>query len=89
MKLVVTYTVTDGCSYSSDHVVPVEFESPEALLVAFDEAIRHWRKNSPSGIFQIGRKSFDVYSFIRDDPVGHTLPNVYTLEEWFNSYSKS
>lgn len=39
MKLVVLFTTGDGCTWSQDHVVPVECESAEKLLVDFEAEV--------------------------------------------------
>jgi len=68
----------------------MEFESPEALLLAFDEAIHRCRQDQKeSQIFQIGNQHFDAYSFKDYDSMEYALPAIYTLEEWFDRYSKS
>lgn len=93
MRLVVTYTTTDGYTYSNNHILPIEFESPEALLLAFDEAIRAYQTDSGKAFFQIGEHHFEAWDFreyceARDSSTEYTLPNIYTLEEWFEKYSK-
>lgn len=41
MKLIVLFSTSDGCTWSYDHVIPVECESAEKLLVDFEaEVIR-------------------------------------------------
>jgi len=97
VKLVITYTTTDGYTYSNDHILPIEYESPEALLLAFDEAIQTYQTDPSKAFFQIGAHHFEAWDFreyreTRDSfavsSVEHTLPNIYTLEEWFEKYSK-
>lgn len=40
MKLIIQYVETDGCTYSAEHILPVEYESAEALCEHLYEAIR-------------------------------------------------
>lgn len=39
MRLIVTYTVGDGCTYSCDQVVPFECESAEQLLLDIEAKV--------------------------------------------------
>jgi hypothetical protein len=39
MKLIVCFSTGDGYTYSSNHVIPVECESPEQLLVDIESEI--------------------------------------------------
>ena len=40
MLLVLLYTESDGCTYSADHIHPIEYESVEALYVDFNDGIK-------------------------------------------------
>lgn len=42
-RLVITYQVSDGCTYSCDVVVLVVYDSPEAFIVGFEKACRDAR----------------------------------------------
>lgn len=42
-RLVITYTVSDGCTYDYQVVVPVVYESPEAFIVGFEKACKDAR----------------------------------------------
>jgi len=40
MRLVVQYSVGDGCSWYAEITVPVVYESAEAFLVDFEEIVK-------------------------------------------------
>jgi hypothetical protein len=82
MRLILEYVVSDGCSYSFDVTLPVEYESAEALLIDFETALNKSLKDKKYSFDFIG-KSFDVNNF------NHAiLPNISTLDEWFELNKK-
>lgn len=99
MKLVVVYWVGDEFSYSWDIVQPIEYESAEAFLVNLEDAIKAaqvkqkesgWRGN---GVFKIPGKNseFNFEDFQDRNSKGVweiNLPEVYTVDEWFEKYHK-
>jgi hypothetical protein len=42
MKLVVSFSSGDGCTYNCDVDIPVEWESPESLIVALENHCNIW-----------------------------------------------
>jgi hypothetical protein len=90
VKLVVTYTVGDGCTYSFPKHVAVEYGSEEAFLVHFEQAA--WRAHKAKARrFNVGGYEFETYDFIEfwDDKYHLTLPDVRTLEAWFEQENKN
>jgi hypothetical protein len=92
-RLVITFWIGDGCTYSSEITVPLEYESPEAFLVNFAdwaaECINQAKVNKTyiQGRFTVGSYEFDVTDHVFRNGSGNwsiDLPEVYTLEEWFN-----
>ena len=83
MKLVVRYNVSDGCTFSCDITQPIEYDSAEALIVAFEEAIKEGIQE-----FEIGKHTFNACDFICESG-SYSLPDIYTLEEWFAIFSES
>jgi hypothetical protein len=91
-RLVVTFWTGDGCTYSFENTVPLEYESPAAFLVNFAdwaaECINLAKANKTyiQGEFTVGSHQFDVMDHIYKTEAGNwaiDLPEVYTLEEWF------
>jgi hypothetical protein len=77
MKLVVTWTISDGCTYSCDMTQPVEYDSPEAFIIEFEE-----KAKSAKGInFFVAGKTWNKWDFTEKGVL--FLPTVRTLEEWF------
>ena len=99
MKLVVVYWVGDGCTYSAEITQPIEYESIDAFLINLDDDIkaglakRNEEKSSWSsnGIFKVKGKEWefehsDFQERNNDGSWGIYLPEVYTLEDWFEKY---
>lgn len=85
MRLVLKYTVGDGCTYHCDVVLPVEYESGEALLVDFEDAAQKARKANRSWYmaeFTLAGHEFLADSFFEDGV--YCPPEVLTVDEWFN-----
>jgi hypothetical protein len=81
MRLVIKYTAGDGCSWSCEDVLPVEYESAEQLYVDFEAAAR-------------AAKEIKVYAFVVANREFHTdyffygagtynPPEILTVDEWF------
>lgn len=98
MRLVLRYHVTDDCTYNFDVVLPVEYESAEALLVDFEAKLKDakyadWQKSD----FTIAGHHFELWNFQnkhwkrprkhqKTDSPEFNLPEIYTLDEWFERY---
>lgn len=87
-QLVIYFTASDGCSYSYEQSIPVEYESAEQLLVDFDKAMIAWREAHwyERGItLVVGHLSFDIDVFQHYDGEDMILeaPEILTLSEWF------
>lgn len=95
MKLVLTYSINGGYSCGSyDVVLPIEYSSEEALIVDFETAIKEALKYSYRD-FVFGNYTFSPRDFYYDASYTHQsftisdaetiqLPEIYTLEDWFN-----
>ena len=79
MRLVMMYTVSDGCSYASDVTEPVECESVEAAEYAFDNAMLEANGHS----FDFFGHDIDPYHWEHG-----THPEFLTIGEWFSRYGK-
>lgn len=91
MRLIMTYSEGDGCTYSCDNVLPIEHESPEAALVDFEEKFNAALKGPRAPCeFTFADKTFLPYVFFEPSmEVGrgptYIAPNFQTVDEWFNS----
>lgn len=84
MRLVLTYSIGDGCTYHCDEVLPVEYESGEALLVDFEAAARK-ANGRLGGDFTFAGHLFSAdHFFERGTYYG---PEVLTVDEWFGQQS--
>ena len=92
MRLIIKYTVTDECTYWTEVIVPVEYDSVEQFLNDFDDLV-NLNKDSLSN-FTLGGYEFVTFDFVRryynDEgkfiKTTVSLPEVMTVDEWFNSY---
>lgn len=87
MKIVMTYDVTDGCTYSCEVTLPLEYDSPEQAKLDFEAAFNAANVIDPvtgyfHGTFMMFGQEFFVVTFKYEGEV--TLPNFYSLDEWFN-----
>lgn len=88
MKLVLCYTMGDGCSWHQDIVLPIEYDFEEDLICDFDLALtKAVSQGEQSFIF--GTEEFEVKYFISFYPfhaknTKKILPDIYTLENWFS-----
>lgn len=78
MRLVICWSVSDGCTYSCAITQAIEYESGERFLVDFDT----WKSTNPEEPFLVGS------GFLGTDLGPNDEPFVYELEEWFNLSSK-
>lgn len=68
MRLVIRYHVTDGCTYDYQVIQPIEYESEEALIEAFNEHLKKSLTINSEGNywyhqFQIGGHQFSAHNF--------------------------
>lgn len=86
MRLVIEYTVSDGCTYSATNTLPIEYESAEAALIDFESmATELMAKSRETGDFSnlhFGGQEFVVYDFYEDGKF--YAPTILTVDEWFN-----
>ena len=87
MRFVVCYEVTADCG--GDHfgaVDPVVGESKEAILKEIETKVKEkaWSYGSVYGSAYIGGTLFNRHDFT--DSMGNlALPDIYTIDEWFDS----
>lgn len=82
MKLVVTYTVGDACTYCCDEVRAVEYESAEAFIVDFEKAARE-AKEKRQWEFNLANLEWSCGDFFHSNVL--YCPEVHSLEEWFEN----
>ncbi len=88
IRLVVTYSVGDGCTYSCEVVEPITYESAEHAIVDFeDQARAAYLAEEP--FFFFGGKQFYPENFFERDGSEHRSkvpyygPLFQTVDEWF------
>jgi hypothetical protein len=87
MRLVVQYSVGDGCSWYAENTVPVVYESAEAFLVDFEEIVKPYMDKNSSRYyakreFVLGGQQFDCSDFFFEGK--YQAPDVMTVDEWFD-----
>lgn len=87
-QLVIYFTLSNGCSYSFEQSIPVQYESAEKLLVDLDDALNtfkdtDWKERGVD--IKVGNLTFniDVFQQYDGNEVHHELPEILTLQEWF------
>lgn len=78
-KIIMTYTFGDGMTYSTDKVFPIQAESVEAALCAFEDAYN--KAKAVNGMFEFAGDVFYPRDFEENDI--YYAPDFVTLEEWF------
>lgn len=92
------YEVGDGYTFSSDIVIPIEYESVEKAEYDFlavwedmhkaQEKSRTFSKMWIDPMIKIFNQGFDYYDFIKsredhEDKIEFEEPKFYTLEDWW------
>jgi hypothetical protein len=88
MRLVIVYTVGDGCTWWAQCTYPIVYESAEAFLVDFEEIVMaRWAKHvymRPGNYdFELGGQKFDYTEFFFEGK--YYPPAIMTIDEWFKS----
>jgi hypothetical protein len=88
MKLVLIYNIDGGYECGSyDEILPIEYESAEALICDFEKELdTAYKKDKRCGAFLFGTEHFWTDNFYDQDGV-KTLPDILTLEEWFGKFN--
>lgn len=93
MRLIIEYSVGDGCTYGCTETVPVEYESPEAFLVDFENACKE-NKNNPRD-FVFAGKQWSADSFWNLNYTTKPIlvdeffpPDIFTVDEWFERHEQ-
>lgn len=84
MKLVLCYNIGDGCTFSCDVVLPVEYESAEAAIVEFERRAAEARTAS-GYVFWFAGHEFDTSDFFWKSTTQDRFepPDLLTIDEWF------
>ena len=94
MILVLSFSEGDGYTYSCNVVLPFEAESPEQALVDLEKLIIEtneqskidWKTDFEFCGLKLSSGLFYETSGFRDDRTSRLyLPDIYTIEEWYNS----
>lgn len=91
MKLIISYTEGNGCSYSNDVIEPALYSSAEDLYCDFIDSCEKAFKEKERH-FKVGNMEYDVSDFIckfYDDKYIRVWPDVMTIDEWFEKSEKS
>ena len=88
VKLVMSYTVGDGYTWSAKENLPFEYESAEAAIVEFErlaiEAFGDGTYKTRRSFMFAGRE-FEPSDFRSFELDRWYFPEFYTLDEWFEA----
>jgi len=80
MRLVMKFSVSDGCTYGYEAVLPIEYESPEAAIVEFEElAVKAREAGEPTFIFA----GHEEETWCHFEEGVYYSPSFLTIDEWF------
>ena len=83
MRLVIKYSVGDGCTFSCTVTTPVIYESAEAFAVEFEEACK---ANRGKYQMRFAHLDFEPANFLCNDE--YFGPDIMTVDEWFSLAEK-
>lgn len=83
MRLVVEFIYGDGCTYSGTVTRPVEYSSPEAFLVEFEEACRKVLNSYNIRDFEFAGHIWEPGIFFHKEDF--YPPDIMTIDEWFGN----
>ncbi len=85
MRLIVTYSVSDGCTYSFIVTEPVIHKSPESFIVEFEEKCKE-QSDEYMSEFTVGGASFCASNFYEDGR--YFGPTILTVDQYFEELEK-
>lgn len=80
MRLILIYTMSDGCTYSCEKILPFEYDSEEALIVLFEEKLDAAIVESHNFFTVLGEQLFVQYFY---DGQAKWLPEIMNFDHWF------
>jgi hypothetical protein len=84
MRLILSFNVSDGCTFSYTETVPIFAESPEAAIVEFEAqcnaAQTALAKPWLDGEFKACGRTFNTCNFYIDKQ--YWPPEIQTFDEW-------
>lgn len=81
-RFILSYEISDGCTYSFTETVPILYESAEQLIIDFEELCT--KKNAKA--FRICGHEFEPYVMFENGK--YYGPRIYTVDEWFAQVEK-
>jgi len=87
MRLVMFYTAGDGCSYSCEQSIPINYESAEAALIDFETACMSAGNSRNVPFFDFAGRQFCTREFF-DSEAKMYVPDFLTVDEWFEREAK-
>ena len=87
MRLIVSYTEGDGCTYSCQRDIPVVYDSAEQLTVDIEEVANRIIRGEHREDYFTGT-SFNGHTIYVNHFVEqgkYFAPNIYTVDEWFTA----
>jgi hypothetical protein len=88
MKLIMCFTEGDGYTYSCHVALPVEYESPEAALVDFENMCLEARKTHQEFTFAGHQFYPGTFFWQNTTPDRFDPPDFLTIDEWFTKFNQ-
>ncbi len=92
MKLVLAYSAGDGCTFSCDARLPIEYESAEAAAVDFEAAVmaadEAARKNLDWRLAEFKFCGLELRSSMFIEEGRYYAPDFWTIDEWFKQENR-
>ncbi len=93
MRLVLLYTIGDGCTFSCDEVIPLVYKSAEDAFVDFEDEF-YAAYDAKVGQFVFCGRTFNTEDFLPafmydgrggllPPKRGFNPPEILTVDEWF------
>lgn len=86
MKLILKYTVSDGCTYSSDITIPVEYDSAEAFYEFFIEGLKDAMRKQQTFVFdEVEFYGHEFFRCLSKEEVKHYRSKDYLRDMLFET----
>lgn len=86
MKLILNYTVSDGCTYSAEVTYPVEYESAESFYEYFVEGLKAAVREQRSFLFSgVEFYTHEFFRFLDKDEVKQYRAKDYLRDMLFET----
>lgn len=84
MRFVLKYTISDGCTFSCEETLPVEYTSKDAFLTDLEKAaFKYISTGEDCFVFTDNSKRVYAYRFV-ENGMYYEPYCLISVDEWFN-----